>query len=438
MPKEKVLRIATPLVVIERARYWMAATAYAEVHGEDQPLAPLFTSSGLNVVLPSSKDEDLSSGPFLATRRSGFDGAPVFLERLNGAVLSQPAQGQYLTILISTRALPHARIRWLPGTVSELLTCFAELEVDLAGTLISAFRALSKASEFLTMAKSPCIVIIRTPIERSVSVTDLVVAKAFLTDQPAQSLAEAIGAPIFDGNFVGPPLTQVAPNIDALRGIELTAIDVYGRFNRRMALAASGIAEGGELPRKITLMGAGAVGSHIALTAARMGLGSWNVVDPDHLMPHNLARYALGWSCVGRAKAEAVASEIDFLLGPDASSAVVGDIRSREGLKVLEGAELVIDASASVPVSRWLGAVSEHSGRTVSVFLNPSGTDLVILREGTGRVSRLDHVEMSYHWKLAMPCPTSSGECRRESLARPGGLEPPTYGLEGSCSIQLS
>src|SRR5690606_11836449 len=28
--------------------------------------------------------------------------------------------------------------------------------------------------------------------------------------------------------------------------------------------------------------------------------------------------------------------------------------------------------------------------------------------------------------------------CRRETMAIPGGLEPPTYCLEGSCSIQLS
>lgn len=57
--------------------------------------------------------------------------------------------------------------------------------------------------------------------------------------------------------------------------------------------------------------------------------------------------------------------------------------------------------SASVPVARWLALEAGHAARTVSVFLNPKGDDLVILKEGQGRTPRLDQVEMSFHWLLA-------------------------------------
>lgn len=70
-------------------------------------------------------------------------------------------------------------------------------------------------------------------------------------------------------------------------------------------------------------------------------------------------------------------------------------------------------------------------GRTASVFLNPSGSDLVILREGAFREPRLDHVEMSYYWAAAnIPDLEDhladgrvglfpSGGCRRASLRLP-------------------
>ena len=168
------------------------------------------------------------------------------------------------------------------------------------------------------------------------------------------------------------------------------------------------------------------------MTAARMGVGQWTIVDPDHLMPHNLARHALGPEYVGWAKAEAMTTAIRDMLGQEVARPFVG--RIDDGLigeKALEGADVVVDSSASVPVGRWLATCSAHAGRTVSVFMNPSGTDLVILREGALREPRLDHVEMSYYWWLANNTELAthlvdgrvgmfpSGGCRTPSLSLP-------------------
>ncbi len=84
-----------------------------------------------------------------------------------------------------------------------------------------------------------------------------------------------------------------------------------------------------------------------------------------------------------------------------------------------------------MPVARWLALEAAHAVRTTSVFLNPNGDDMVILREGTGRTPRIDQVEMAFHWLLATDRrldghfgPTveglhPSGGCRSPSLRIP-------------------
>ena len=57
--------------------------------------------------------------------------------------------------------------------------------------------------------------------------------------------------------------------------------------------------------------------------------------------------------------------------------------------------------SASIPVARHLARDREGvAGRRVSLFLSPSGHDLVILAEDTSRSLRLDSLEMQYYRAL--------------------------------------
>lgn len=65
-----------------------------------------------------------------------------------------------------------------------------------------------------------------------------------------------------------------------------------------------------------------------------------------------------------------------------------------------EAAEAVVDMSASVAVARHLALDVESPARRLSLFLNPSGTDLVLLAEPQDRAVRLDHLEMEYYRAL--------------------------------------
>jgi hypothetical protein len=60
-------------------------------------------------------------------------------------------------------------------------------------------------------------------------------------------------------------------------------------------------------------------------------------------------------------------------------------------------ADTIADFSASVAVARHLCRDVQSSARRLSAFLNPSGTDLVVLAEDTKREIPLDCLEMQYY-----------------------------------------
>jgi integrative and conjugative element protein (TIGR02256 family) len=97
---------------------------------------------------------------------------------------------------------------------------------------------------------------------------------------------------------------------------------------------------------------------------------------------------------------------------------------------VLKSMDFIIDASASVSVARWLALNADRAAPAASCFLNPAGTDAVVLAEGDGPVPRLDHLEMSYYWRLINETPLqghlqgdnssfSVGACRTPSAQIP-------------------
>ena len=436
MNGEEALRLAVPFVLIERVRFWMRETAYGRLHSEDQPLDPVIMSTGQAVVLPLPVQDAEASPVFYGYRASDHPGCPAIL--LPPAAVSAGTRARMKNglsaIYVSTEPLPNGRIRNYPRDVAELVDIYSELGVDLVPVLRAALLAWVVLPDVGDLLQQPCVVVVRTPIRRSDGTVGGDSVKAFLTKRKAQDLAVSLGALISAGEFVGRMINVPPPAVIAaeLAGHALIAADVHRPFDRAMARATSGTTGAAENPFAVTLVGAGALGSQLALAAARMGIGRWSVVDPDHLMPHNLARHALTRDYLGWAKAEALTAVIRDLLGPDAAEPFVESVEGGGGCGMaLAGSDLVIDASASVPVARWLGVMSRHQGRTASVFFNPSGTDLVILREGAFREPRLDHVEMSYYWAAANMADLKdhltdgrvglfpSGGCRRASLRLP-------------------
>ena len=85
---------------------------------------------------------------------------------------------------------------------------------------------------------------------------------------------------------------------EALDGLRVQHAEVHLGFDADLAAHLTGRQEADI--RRVVLIGAGAIGSHVATCLAREGRFRWTVVDDDILLPHNLAGHTSSWADVGR------------------------------------------------------------------------------------------------------------------------------------------
>ncbi len=154
---------------------------------------------------------------------------------------------------------------------------------------------------------------------------------------------------------------------------------------------------------RFVAVGVGALGSQVIMNLARAGFGQWSLVDDDVLMPHNLVRHALDGNYVGRDKASAVACSANTIVGGSSRFAGLrGAISSHAPhtgpiADALAAAAMIVDMSASVEVARALAIEVTSMARRASLFLSPTGRDLVLLAEDPARSCALDSLEMQYY-----------------------------------------
>jgi molybdopterin/thiamine biosynthesis adenylyltransferase len=93
---------------------------------------------------------------------------------------------------------------------------------------------------------------------------------------------------------------------------------------------------------RVTLCGAGALGSHLADNLARQGLGSLRVIDRDRVEEHNVSTQLYGEGDVGGWKAEVLRNRIFRATGVEID-AVARELSERNARGLLKEAGLVID-----------------------------------------------------------------------------------------------
>ena len=155
--------------------------------------------------------------------------------------------------------------------------------------------------------------------------------------------------------------------------------------------------------REMVLIGAGALGAEVMDNLLRAGIGRWSIVDPDRLLPHNLARHALGGHSLGQNKAEMLCFLANELIDGETPCACIpaDAICPGEYAEQLESAlhraEVIIDASASVSLARHLALDIQADAPRASMFFTPSGNACVVLAEDAQRQVPLDILEMQYY-----------------------------------------
>jgi hypothetical protein len=254
--------------------------------------------------------------------------------------------------------------------------------------------------------------------------------RAFITDQTAGDIAVALGVAqeslglgkVGYAKMLGTPVANEA----ALAAIKTQTAEVHLEFEPDLAARLTGRS----MPdtRKAILVGAGAIGSHVADCLAREGRFLWTVIDDDRLLPHNLARHIAANNQVTRRKAKILADHINgMLMGAPRAAAIAANLFAdgQDGAAIenaLREADLIIDATASIVAARHL---SDHAteGRRTSVFFNPAGEAAVLLAEPAGRVLTLRDLEAQYLGLVL----------RTEVLSEHLGREAETVAYTGAC-----
>lgn len=153
---------------------------------------------------------------------------------------------------------------------------------------------------------------------------------------------------------------------------ELSPEEAYRTaFRRNLGLVQP--AEQQELAdKRVLLLGAGGVGGNHAVVLARLGVGSFRVVDPDTFELANFNRQAgARMSTIGRAKAEVVAEDI-LEINPAAKvEPIVGKLEVDNAQALFEGVDLAVDGldafalearKVAYPAARSAGVTMLNAG----------------------------------------------------------------------------
>lgn len=148
-----------------------------------------------------------------------------------------------------------------------------------------------------------------------------------------------------------------------------------------------------QLPRILTV-GAGALGSKLAAHLVRVGATRLDVIDPDLLLEHNLARHDLRRVHVGLPKASALIDELSRMVRDFEGTAYVSTIEDclRSGSVTPSDYELIIDTSAS-PGMHFVLSYFHELPRVFSAFTIPGGALGIACVEGPDRNPRIDELE---------------------------------------------
>ena len=354
-PLEDQLRNYTAVGFLHQIRWWLEKTAYGELHGEEQPLDPLFHLSPLDVI---ASDQLNDADYVIGVRLSSHEDGPLVLAALSEQeyvrIIGQ--NGLMTPLFIKTDQVAHGQLNWLPLNLEELVTVYRDIGADVTPKLKEVVKALVSKPQKDTLLAQPTVLILETEI-RSLDGRSRTQKKAFVASATAGEIGQALGVLAnANGEWASLIAEQEISTAD-LREIRMASADLHPHFSREVAAACSGYKQADD--SSIVLVGAGAVGSHVAINLARGGIGTWHIVDDDFVLPHNQARYALGPDSIGSAKSDALSLVIKCLLDEKVAAhsypcRVNATERPEDLTSVLHAAHAVIDASASVPAARHL------------------------------------------------------------------------------------
>lgn len=379
-----------------RISNWLTKTSIGELHNPDQPLELLLPLANDDLILPESWDAKILQFEIRESTNGRKTYIPVPFNK-------NSEEKMFLAAAFQGRPLVHGVMRRMPESLFELAQIAEEAGINLIYELkqkcLLIFDLGVKNPKFYKMAEF--IVILDLPKCRHEGKdAETFEWRAFHVKDNLLNLGVELGIWNVYNGFPGRNIPEIEKDRPGEK-IRINSLNVHMPFSRKAASFISGYTDHDEI--KGILVGAGALGSQLLNNLVRTGLGKWTVIDGDDLAPHNLARHILKRDDIGKNKALSLASSMNRIQNEDgAVEGIAANILSpghneEKISKALSEAQIILDASTSIAVERYLAKDIESSARRGSVFFNPPGTDLVILIEDQGRKSTLDFLEIQYY-----------------------------------------
>ena len=383
---------------------WLSRTAVGELHGADQALEPFLFESVNAVVFPEMVFDDAANAEVLGACAVQEAAEWPFTLKL-GEVGEGERAGLRRFYCAAVTAEPTAQeaMRDCPRNLKDLSSVLSDVGVNVWAELCARLRAWYSGTRTRRPREDDGVVLlVRLPRLREEGGTVESVQHLAFELHPIQELAIAsgqVGSAGVGEEMLPLALGEVDEELAAF--IDVVPMRAIAALDRAAARGVSGL-EASDEELGVVLVGAGALGSRIHENLARMGWGRWTLVDKDILLPHNVARHRLGEPAVGFSKVRGLA-HVSGLDTPhnavdEAFLADAQGVERNEGLlSAYRDADLILDASTSIAVARFLGTELDSEARRASLFVNPAGRDAVMLMEDAERSVTLDALEAQYY-----------------------------------------
>ncbi len=400
----------TPERFLERMFWWLRESAHLRLHRTDQPLEQLFYSSRYQLILPSDyikQAEDADKKLVI----EDVPGAPGRQHTLKGKFITRdqhagPAALALHALNLAVAGVSSSQVEAAPNTLGELhdrlVSRSSNLKDPLYSTVFEAVTNEGLPPDSPSVSKA-MFVIVWVPrlgadgIERH-DVLGYTIPCSLL------ELGRAFDMLQFDSEKTRWYRTALigvdAPSCDDSQWRDLEVLPMQVRLaigaegGRQMSAIESDAAD-----FDAVLAGVGSLGSALADTWLREGWGRWTYIDPDQLLPHNLARHVGFDYELGYAKVDVLRSRARNIYPSEPRPEAIAESvtnPSKVVLETLKGASLLVDVTTTFDAPRDLSQ-RDDAPRTVSLFITPSGLGSVMLLEDTARTLRSLALEAQYY-----------------------------------------
>jgi len=398
----------TPAELVTRVLSWFERASVGKLHDTRQPLDPVFLLSEFSFVTERSVWDEETTEVLIAEQE--HEHSPILrVKRLQDC---DDTDRPRLPICVMTYRLPAQGVRPLrhmPVNLYELSTILGENGIVLVDDLNRLLSDLLTDAGARWLLNSLLAVMVQMPVRASPDVLqDGADLRAFVSERTVGEIGVVLGIALKDDRqlqdgtvgYVKHIRAKVA-DASALKPVAIECAEVHLEFEHDLAARLAGRDEPDS--RHAVLIGAGALGSALADCLAREGRFTWTVIDPDRMLPHNLARHIGHNDRIGYHKAHVLADHLNAVVAEREAIAralpndlFAGGEPGRSISSAMAAADLIVDATASIGAAR---RISDHEGpaRRISTFFNPSGAAAVLLAEPADRALTLRDLEAQYY-----------------------------------------